>query len=166
MSEAARALTDPGILATVTLAAVFAVAAFARWRGYDRNSPLLRAIADWVPGVPPISIAIGALVAIPVVAWLEGATAGESPNPIAALVFMVLLTVAATVVLLARRGAVSARTRTTVVGGVLVVLLLLSAVVSPTLRASLGGVLIGMSSLLVAAGIAYLYTRTRPGPRA
>ncbi|HJW49519.1 MAG TPA: hypothetical protein VJ726_08895 [Candidatus Limnocylindria bacterium] len=151
--------TNAITLAALTIALVFAVAGIARWRGYDTQIPLLRAIADWVPGVSPFLIAIGALVAIPIVSVLEQLTAGETPNPIAAVAFLVLLTVAVAVTILTRAGAIPARLELPIVGAIIATMFLLTAVVSPAIRASVAGILFGSAALLIGGGVAYLYLR-------
>jgi hypothetical protein len=158
MSWSPEGLRDPGVVSTLTFAAVFAIAALARWRGYDRKVPVLRAIADWVPGVPPLVIAIAALVSIPVLSWLIPPRGADS-NVIAAVAFFVLLTVATTVVILTRTGAVPARIETPVLATIFAILLLLALIASPALRDSLAGIVFGLAFLLVAAAAAYLYTR-------
>ena len=145
--------------AAVTIAIVFAIAGVARWRGYDTRFPLLRAIADWVPGVSPFIIAIGALVAIPIVSLLEGLTAGETPNAIAAVAFLALLTVAVAVTILTRAGAIPARLEVPILGTLVAIVFLLTAVVSPAIRASVAGILFGAAALVIGGGVAYIYLR-------
>lgn len=154
-------LPEPGVLVAVTIASLFAVAAVARWLGYDRRVPFLGVVADWVPGVPPLAIAVSLLLAIPLVVWLERAAGSRSPDTLLALAFMVLLTVATTVVILARRGAISSRMRDLVLGIAFAMLLLATALISPVIRDSIAGAIFGLASLLVAAAIAYAYARTR-----
>ena len=146
-------------LASVTIAIVFAIAGFARWRGHDTRFPLLRAIGDWVPGVSPFIVAAAVLVAVPIVSLLERLSAGETPNPVAAVTFLALLTVAVAVTILTRAGTIPARLEMPILGALLALLLLLTAVVSPAIRASAAGILFGSAALLIGAGVAYLYLR-------
>lgn len=151
--------TGAAALAALTIALVFALAGIARWRGYDAGSPFLRAIADWVPGVSPFIIAIGALVAIPIVGLLERVTAGETPDPIAAVVFLVLLTMGVAVTILTRTGVVPARLQVPIVSTLFVIVLLVTAVASPAIRASVAGILFGSAALLIGGAVAFLYLR-------
>ena len=151
--------TGAAALAALTIALVFALAGIARWRGYDTRSPLLRVIADWVPGVSPFIIAIGALVAIPIVGLLERVTAGETPDPIAAVVFLVLLTMGVAVTILTRTGVVPARLQVPIVSTLFVIVLLVTAVASPAIRASVAGILFGSAALLIGGAVAFLYLR-------
>lgn len=151
--------TSAAASAAVTIAIVFAIAGVARWRGYDARLPLLRAIADWVPGVSPFIVAIGALVAIPIVTLLERLSVGEAPNPIGAVAFLVLLAVAVAVTILNRAGAIPAHLEVPVLGALLATLFLLTAIVSPEIRASVAGILFGSAALLIGGAVAYLYLR-------
>lgn len=165
MSELLNWLGDPGMAAAITFAAVFAVAGLARWRGYDKKVPLVRTIADWVPGVSPLVIAAAALLAIPLIAILKQITAGEAPNPIAAVAFIVILSVAVGVRILTRVGATPARFEVPIVGALFVILLLMTIVTSPAIRSSVAGILFGSAALIVGGALAYMYTRgTRRTP--
>ena len=159
MSVPVNWLTDPEMAATMTFAAVFAIAGLARWRGYDKKVPLLRAIAGWVPGVSPFVIAGAALAAIPLIAMLKQLTAGEAPNPIAAVAFIVILSAAVAVRILTRVGVTPARLEVPIVAALFVILLLTTLVASPAIRSSVAGILFGSAALIVGGALAYVYAR-------
>jgi hypothetical protein len=156
----------PGVAFSLSFAIVFGLAGIARWRGWDRNAPLLRAIADLVPGVSPLLIAAAALLAIPIEFALARTIAGEPANPLVGAAFVAVLAAGVAIRILTRTGLSPRRLEVPVVGGLFVLLLVLILAASPAIRASVLGVVIGTSALLLGVAIAYLYARgVRSSPR-
>lgn len=158
-------LPDAGLIFSLSFAIVFGLAGIARWRGWDRDVPLFRAIADLVPGVPPLLIAAAALIAIPIQVALGQTIAGEPGSPLAAAAFVVVLAAAVAIRLLTRMGMSPRRLEVPVVGGLVVLLLVLMLAASPAIRASVLGIAIGSSALVLGAAIAYVYARGVRTPR-
>ena len=158
-------LLDTGVIFPLTFAIVFGLAGVARWRGWDRGVPLLRAIADLVPGFSPFLVAAAALVAIPVDIALRQTIAGEPSNPLAAAAFLLILAVAVAVRLLTRMGASPRPLEVPIVGGLLVLLIILVLIASPAVRASVFGIAFGSAALLLGGAIAYVYARGVRTPR-
>jgi len=158
-------LSDGGIVFTLSFAIVFGLAGIARWRGWDRDIPLLRAIADLAPGVPPLLIAAAALLAIPVEIALKQTIAGEPASPLAAAAFVLILGVGVAVRLLTRMGLSPRRLEVPIIGGLFILVSVLVLAASPAIRASVFGIAIGSSALLLGVGIAYAYARGIRTPR-
>jgi hypothetical protein len=158
-------LLDLGVIFPLSFAMVFGLAGIARWRGWDRDVPALRAIADLVPGVSPLLVAAAALVAIPVNLALAQTTAGEPANPFAAAAFLLIIAIAVAIRLLTRMGASPRRLEVPIVGSLLVLLIMLTVIASPAVRASVFGIAFGSAAVLLGGAIAYLYKRGLGTPR-
>jgi hypothetical protein len=152
-------LSDGGIVFTLSFAIVFGLAGIARRGGWDRDVPVLRAVADLVPGASPLLVAAAALLAIPVEIAVKQTVAGEPPSPLAAAVFVLILGIGVAVRLLTRMGLSPRRLEAPVIGGLFILVSALVLAASPAIRASVFGIAIGSSALFIGVAIAYLYAR-------